>query len=349
MERIGLSLRYLLLLALLSALFACGHRELSDPLDSHYVRLYLDEEIKNVTCGFYNENCEKPEYVRPMSMRVILADPQTGEVVSERILRGQGKDAKGYYIDGHIAAPAGTYNILFHSVGSSVTNIGNEDDYYGIYAFTNPIGEYYLQYLPGTKQEFSKKRIVNQPDLLFHDVQEQITLQKSKTVDTIKRNDGEYFVAHSMVLTYYLQIKVHGIEWVKSAASLISGMAGSSMLNGHGVLIETDPVHLFFSMKYIDKKRESDASGAVLYATFNTFGKLPDATTIYTLNMEFIRSDGSSQVEQIDITPMFDTPMVMENRWIILDHEIVVDPPDGTGGMMPGVEGWKDIEADVEI
>ena len=34
---------------------SCEHRELSDPNTGHYLRVYLDEEIKNVTCGFYDE------------------------------------------------------------------------------------------------------------------------------------------------------------------------------------------------------------------------------------------------------------------------------------------------------
>ena len=29
---------------------ACEHRELSDPNKGHYLRIYLDENIKNVTC-----------------------------------------------------------------------------------------------------------------------------------------------------------------------------------------------------------------------------------------------------------------------------------------------------------
>ena len=41
---------------------ACEHRELSDPNTGHYLRIYLDEEIKNVTCGFYDESLKHPEY-----------------------------------------------------------------------------------------------------------------------------------------------------------------------------------------------------------------------------------------------------------------------------------------------
>ena len=61
-------------------------------------------------------------------------------------------------------------------------------------------------------------------------------------------------------------------------------------------------------------------------------------------------SDGSTQVEKIDITDMFETPLVKENQWILLEKEIEIKPPPGAnvgGGLSPGVEGWKDIEAEI--
>ena len=107
-------------------LTACEHRELSDPNTGHYLRIYLDEEIKNVTCGFYDESLKHPEYKRPYVMRVVLADPASGRVVSERYFQHQGEDERGYYIDGHIGAEAGTYNLLVYNFGSAVTQIRNE-------------------------------------------------------------------------------------------------------------------------------------------------------------------------------------------------------------------------------
>ena len=74
---------------------ACEHRELSDPNTGHYLRIYLDENIKNVTCGFYDESLKHPEYKRPRVMRVVLADPASGRVVSERFFQSQGEDERG--------------------------------------------------------------------------------------------------------------------------------------------------------------------------------------------------------------------------------------------------------------
>ena len=43
----------------------CNRRPLVDAGNTHYVRVYLEEEIKNVTTGFYNPELAKPEYSTP--------------------------------------------------------------------------------------------------------------------------------------------------------------------------------------------------------------------------------------------------------------------------------------------
>ena len=53
----------ILILLAMCALFvssSCEHRELSDVNNMHYVRVYLDEDIKNVTTGIYNEAYDRP-------------------------------------------------------------------------------------------------------------------------------------------------------------------------------------------------------------------------------------------------------------------------------------------------
>ena len=334
-------------------LSACEHRELVDPNTGHYLRIYLDEEIKNVTCGFYDESLKRPEYNRPYVMRVVLADPESGRIVSERYFQSRGQDERGYYIDGYITAKAGTYNLLVYNFGSAVTLIRNEQDYYNMQAYTKPVGSHYLQYLHTSRQEIDEKTIVNEPEHLFHDVGEPIVIPMSNKVDTLKNASGDYFTAHSVVKSYYLQLRIKGIEWVKSAASVMSGMAEATVLHGHEQMVTTNPVNLFFTMEYTGKEvaRDGSSSTALLYTTFSTFGKLPNEQTMLTLNFEFTKKDGTSQVEKIDITSMFDTPMVKDNQWILLEHEIVITPPEGagTGGMTPGVDKWDNVESDIQM
>ena len=343
------------LFAFMLMLTACEHRELSDPNTGHYLRIYLDEEIKNVTCGFYDENLKHPEYKRPYVMRVVLADPASGRVVSERYFQHQGEDERGYYIDGHIGAEAGTYNLLVYNFGSALTQIRNEQDFYTMQAYTNPISDYYLQYLPSSRQEVDDKDILYEPEHLFHAVGEPIVIPKTHKVDTLKTASGDWFEAHSVVKSYYLQLRIKGIEWVTSAVSLLSGMARASVLHEHDGMVTANPINLFFTMDYTGKRAARDGSGtqeAVLYATFSTFGKVPDVASNLTLNFEFMKKGGESQVEKLDITDEFYTQMAKEKQWILLEHEIVITPPEDAiagGGMTPGVDKWEDVESEVQI
>lgn len=336
-------------------LFAsCEHRALTDPNTGHYVRIYLDEQIKNVTCGFYDESLEKPEYHRPNAMRVLLTDPASGSVVSERYLQGRGEDDRGYYIDGYIGAEAGTYNLLAYNFGSAVTLIRDERDFYKMQAYTNPIGDYYLQYLPASRLEMNEENIVHQPEHLFHTLARPIVIPKTSVVDTLKNETGDYFTAHSVVKSYYFQVSIKGVEWVKSAVSTVSGMARATFLQGCDMLVTDTPVNLFFILNYKDQQAARDGSGltATLYGTFNTFGKLPEEENVLTLVFEFVKTDGTSQVETLVLTEEFETPQGRDQQHLIVDHEIVIAPPQGggsVGGVEPGVDAWKEDDVTIQI
>ena len=172
-------------------------------------------------------------------------------------------------------------------------------------------------------------------------------------MDTLKTASGDWFKAHSVVKSYYLQLRIKGIEWVTSAASLLSGMAKSTVLHKHDGMVAENPVNLFFTLDYTGKQTVRDGTGstAILYATFSTFGKVPDVESNLTLNFEFMRKDGTSQVVKLDITDEFYTELAKEKQWILLDHEIVITPPEEevSGGMTPGVDEWEDIETEVQI
>ena len=333
-------------------LSSCEHRELIDPTNGHYIRIYLDEEIKNVTCGFYDESLEKPEYQQPYVMRVMFTDPETGNIVRERYLQNQGQDERGNYIDGYMSVESGTYNLLAYSFGSSITKIRNEGNYFDMQAYTDPISENELRYLSFSREGADSKSIREMPEHLFHLVEESMVVRKTSDIDTLRSASGDYLKAHSVVSSYYLQLEIEGIEWVTSAVGTLSGMAGSTVLHGHQAIVTSDPVHLFFGMYSAQrsKNRESGKTTALLYTTFNTFGKIPDETSVLTLTFEFTLSDGSKQVEELDISPEFETAMAKNQQWILLGHKIVIEPPIGAtagGGMTPGVEGWEDVNAEV--
>lgn len=337
--------------AAIALLFSCEHRPLEDPSNVHYVRVYIDENIKNVTYGFYNESRKKPTLVRPRVLRLVLADPTTGKVCLERYLQTYGEDERGYYVDGYIAAEAGDYNLMIYNFATERTKIRNEGNFFNMEAYTSPVSDHYYQYFQTMQNQIDKKLIRYCPDHLWLVTSEPVVVGKSVGIDTLRSNQNDFFVAKTVAKSYYLQLKIKGFEYVSTAVSLLSGMAGTMTLSS-GEMVESDAVNIFFDMDYaeVERSRDGENKTAVLYSTFNTFGKLPNEQSVYTMNFEFTRTDGSSQVETIDVTSMFDEPLVKEKQWILIDKEIVITPTiGGGGGLKPGVDEWGDEWCDVQL
>ena len=350
-----MKLRYFLfalVVFLISATFSsCEHRELVDPTDVHYVRVYMDEVIKNINCGFYNESFEHPEYKRPLSMLACLADAETGHIVRESLLRNQGTDQRGYYIDGYIGAPAGKYHLVIFQMGSALTMIDQTGNYFSMNAYTKPVSDRVLSYLAQTSKVLGSESIMQEPEHMMVARCNDIQINHSEKVDTLRTADGDYFIAKSIAKSYYIQLNITGVKWIKAAGAVISGMSGTSLMCKEEGMNEDDPINLYFTMYYSGAKQRiaDENSVEVLYATFTTFGKIPDLNSELTLNFEFSKSDGSTQVETIDLTETFKTPLAIENQWLLLDKEITISKPIGSGGMEPGVDGWRDEEADLPM
>jgi hypothetical protein len=333
---------------LLGALTSCEHRILTDPANVHYIRVYLDEDIKNVTYGFYNESYEHPEYTRPLNIRAALASTKTGDVLGEGILKNQGKDERGNYIEGYIGAPAGDYHLVMYQLGSPVTHIRYPNNYYNMLAYTDPVSERVLNYVSNITKVDTKK-IMREPQHILASREEYVKVPYSLQVDTLRTAEGDHFTASSIAKSYYLQLRITGVEWVSTAGAILSGMSGSYRLSSTDGMAANDPVDLFFSMTYGDRQKRSGEKGssAILYTTFTTFGKIPDLKSELTLSFEFTKTDGSIQTETFDITEAFKTPLAIEKQWLILDKEINITRPEGTSGMEPGVEGWDEVDADL--
>ena len=347
---------------LLMLLYVCGceHRPLlsMELPENTFVRVYFDEHIRNVSYGFYDEAKKKPEYYSPQMMRVVFCDEASGRVVTERYLHDSGKDERGYYIQGLLNVPDGRYNMMAYNFDTQYTKIRNQNDYSTMTAYTKPLTSEEANRIFGSRGDVENYEIISkQPDHLFVAKVEGVEVSSDgykEHPDTIMTEQKTHPVAQTIVKTYYLQISVVGVEYVRSAVALLSGMSGSKTMHD-GKMVANDVTSVYFGLnngKEKNRATNEETLATVAYATFNTFGKLPSEENDLEITFEFNIINNTVQTETFRITDMFDTPEVRDNQWIIIDKVIMIDPPNGEdtgGGMTPGVSDWEEIEGKITI
>ena len=319
---------------------SCSHRELTDMNERRYIRVYLDEAIRNVSFGFYDENRTKPAYRSPEVIRAVFCHPEDGSIVSETYLQNKGVDERGAYIDGYVALKPGDYHLLMYNFDTESVHVRDEYNFYNMMVYTNPVS---------ANMSKMKGKVVYEPDHFFREECELVHVDF--LTDTLRTAENTFFEATTCVKSYYIQINVKGAEYVSSAVAFLSGMAGSVRLCD-GQKNEEDPVSVSFTL---NPEREKMVRGEVIeaYTTFNTFGKLEGQENYLTVTFEFYTRDGRTVTEEVRITDLFKTELVRVNQWIILDKTIVIDPPSdgdqGDGGIDPDVEEWVNVRGDIYL
>lgn len=365
--------RIILAAALAPLACACEFRPLVEAGNTHYVRVYIDEQIRNVTEGFYNPEYARPAYRRPEVMKVVLADPESGKVAAERYLRNQGDDERGHYYDGYIICSPGEWSLMAWNFDTEATVVGNQADIRQAAAGTGVIAAHLYSALwsrmknsqnviDGTKGDgsrldaakdgdvFDNEKIVYEPDHLFVAEEEKVRIGYSGQIDTLRTAAGEYFTAGSIVESWYIQVNVRGVSRLTSSASLMSGMSGDRKLID-GALDPENPVTVYFDMESTSVTKADEDTG-VLYSTFSTFGKLPDSKNGFKVTFDIVTKAGKAVSATFDVTDEFSKDIAKEHRWILLDRTIVIPetPQDKPGGgFSPGVNDWKDVNTDLII
>ena len=327
---------------------SCEHRLLEDPSDKHYIRVYFDEHIKNVTYGFYDESRQETDYTTPKVLRVAFYNPLSGRQEYQGYLQKSGSDERGNYVEGYVPAIEGEYNMLVNKFDTRSTYLKNESVYDDALVYTKPISEsvmHSLSSMRGTSEpDFGI--ILYEPDHFFVESEEMMPIKETLALDTLRNAEGDFFTASTVVKTYYLQINVKGAEYVSSASGYLTGLAGSVYLAGQK-LNEEDESSIYFQLKSNHINNRSEVSQA--YTTFNTFGKIPSVDGKLIVVFEFKTVYGTVQVEQIELNDLFETDLVKNEQWIIIDKVIEITPDASGGGMQPIVGDWGKVEGEITI
>ena len=335
-------LNFVMCLPLIMLLFSsCEHRELVEVAKSTSLNIRLNTDgINNVTCNIYNETLERPVLTSDM-MRIFLYDESGTELLTQFFTDKKSVDDQGYEVLSRtINVPLGDYRLLSYNFDLGETYIEDEEKFDRIYAYTHEIPS-------ALYSRFGRSRAEAAGPIYYEPEHVLVAREPYLTVGADQIHSGIEVDAHTVVHTYYIQIRISGQATLASnanAQAILSGLSRASML-GKGKPTE-EPVSIYFEMqKGIDPKIE-DENQHVLCATFNTFGRVEDVPSDLKIAITVLARNGETFQKEIDMTPIFQTEDARLRHWLLIDEvwELPELEDDGGGGFKPKVDAWEDLE-----
>ena len=330
MKQIVLLLAYLLSVS-------CHRRPLEDPANNTTLCVAVNiKAIMNITCDIYNEKIPVPT-IEPEMMRVLFYDPTSKKIASETYISDITYDDEGTRcLQGDISVRPGTYQMLIYNFDTESTLVRDDQTFETIEAYTDKVTSSIRQSFLGRAGE--ENAIVYEPDHLVVASNEREVIPFHEGVHVVKTD------ATSIVETYYLQIKVDGLQYVSSARAVLTGMVGSNRF-GRNERVTSTPVSLYFSLQ------KSDDKGVDVLATvFNTFGRIEDITNCLSVTFDIRTTDGRTVKRDFDITSLFSSEACLKHHWLLLEETVKIDPPASSGGGFdPSVDDWEDEHHDIKL
>ena len=345
MKRFG----YILLVVMLALGVGCERRELVDPDSSALLRVIIrTENIPNVTEGIYNPDVEIPS-TNTESMRVLMYSKNEGRLLSQGFLNNRSINAEGNQtFSGNLRLGPGEYSMVGYNFDAANTIISDEINANTIKAYTSEISAEHYARVGSRADELDC--IYYQPDMLFVSRDMNLNIDSHTGVRTIEAE------AHPVVDTYYIQIRVKGVEYIAvnaAASAVITGMSPSNLI-GQGLRNEEQSCGIYFEMNKGYDQRIRSKDNEVLCAVFNTFGKIEDASSDLTITMRVLTRDGKVHEKEVDMNPIFETEDARLRHWLLIEEvwelpKPVTPPSTGGGGFQPVVDDWDDVQADIPI
>ena len=336
------TLTYFLYLLSLFVFSSCQFRPLEEMEFQTDIQVDVDiNAVLNVTCDIYNELIPQPS-IESEVFRVLFFDTKEDKLVGDSFIYDSFVDPvtgnKG--VRGNVSIMPGDYRILIYTFGTESTLIENYDSWDKSLAYTSALSENELRSL-SLKSAEDDQPIHYQPDHL---------LVASNEHESIPYHSGVYTIsaaAKSVVESYYLQVKVKGLEYVSSAKAVLSSMAPSVKMSTRAPNYEP-PVSI-----YIDLLKSKDGENDVVCNVFNTFGRIPGSENELKVTFDIKTVDGRNLTKEYEISDLFESDLCKKHHWLLIDDVIEVpkppDTPSGGGGFEPTVDDWEREEHEIEI
>ena len=357
------------LLAALLVLVSCVRRPLEDP--SEVVSIKVDVNVRAVTnvntnirnsIHLYGTETslweEKLEQLRPELMRVLVYDPSTDKLLAQSFISNTEVNENGETVfSGNLGISYGNFNFLVYNFDTPTTQVSFENTESGILAYTAEISSAMRSRLLGTKTDddsdadaYDGISIRYEPEHLMVGNERNVRISPHDTLVVIHTE------ASTVVDTYYLQVRVNGLQFASSASAVISGLSPSNRI-GLNERTEDTPAAVAFEMR---KAKDTELDGEnqdILCAVFNTFGKIDNIASELFVTFNVFDTAGNLLQYKANLDDVFDSELARKFHWLIVDDSVlVIDIPDpgpgpqqGGGGFQPQVDDWEEETGEIEL
>lgn len=358
--------RIFLAVAILLAAVACERRPLLD--QSEAVRIKIKVNVKAVTnvntnirssVRLYGTNTTlwdpKIEQLDPQMMRVLVYDPDSEKLLAQSFITSTEVDEEGNKVfNGNLGISHGNYNFLVYNFDTPTTQVTAENNEASILAYTNEISSALKARYLGTKAdtEYEDISIRYEPEHLLVANEKDVRISPHDTLVVVET------VANTIVDTYYLQVRVKGMQFASSATAVISGLSPSNHIGYNERTVDPTAAVVFEMQKGQDLSLDGDNKD-VLCAVFNTFGKIKETSSNLYVTFNVFDTAGNLLQYTANLDTVFNTEEAILYHWLIVDEScLVIDIPDpqggehpqtGNGGFQPQVDDWETEEGNMTL
>lgn len=358
--------RIFLAVAILLAAVACERRPLLD--QSEAVRIKIKVNVKAVTnvntnirssVRLYGTNTTlwdpKIEQLDPQMMRVLVYDPDSEKLLAQSFITSTEVDEEGNKVfNGNLGISHGNYNFLVYNFDTPTTQVTAENNEASILAYTNEISSALKARYLGTKAdtEYEDISIRYEPEHLLVANEKDVRISPHDTLVVVET------VANTIVDTYYLQVRVKGMQFASSATAVISGLSPSNHIGYNERTVDPTAAVVFEMQKGQDLSLDGDNKD-VLCAVFNTFGKIKETSSNLYVTFNVFDTAGNLLQYTANLDTVFNTEEAILYHWLIVDEScLVIDIPDpqggehpqtGNGGFQPQVDDWEEETGEISL
>ena len=344
---------------------ACHRRPLEDPNEA--VRIAIKVDVKTVTnvnanirnsVRLYGTSTtlweEKLSQLDPELMRVLVYDPETDKLLTQSFISAATIDEEGNKVFmGSLGISHGNYNFLVYNFDTPTTQVSQENSEQSIIAYTDEVSAAVKSRYLGTKadEEYKDINIHYEPEHLLVANEKEVRISPHDTLVVVHTE------ASTVVDTYYLQVRVKGMQFASTASAVISGLSPSNHIGYNIRTVDPSAAVVFDMQKGQDLSLDGDNKD-ILCAVFNTFGKIDQISSDLFITFNVLDTAGNLRQYRANLDDVFKTEEAILYHWLIIDEScLVIDIPDpgvtpptpGNGGFQPQVDDWEEETGEIAL